>query len=61
MIVALSKVVGGDEDVPPAGVRRPDTVVEGFTKLGTIVLVRVVSLDIDVVTGKFLELATPVL
>ena len=61
MVVALSKVVRGDEDIPATSLPRSDTVVEHVPQPGAVVLVGVVRFHIDVVPCKLLELATPVL
>ena len=60
MVVALSKVVRGDEDIPATSLPRGDTVVEHVPQPGAVVLVGIVCLHIDVVPGKLLELATPI-
>ena len=61
MVVALSKVVRGDKDIPATSLPRGDTVVEHVPQPGAVVLVGVVRLDVDVVTSKFLEFTTPIL
>ena len=61
MVVALSKVVRGDEDIPTTGLLRHDGAVEHLPKPGPVSLVGVICLNIDVVPRELLKLSTPVL
>lgn len=61
VIVALSEVVGSDQNVPATRLLRRDRVVEHVPQPRTVVLVSIVRLDVDAVPSEFLELATPVL
>ena len=61
VVIALSEVISCNQDVPPVLLLRRNCVVEHVTQPGTIVLVGVVRLDIDLVPSELLKLATPIL